>query len=63
MKKPALEALPGFKESVPVVFCGLYPVDAGEFDKLRESLSKLRLNDTSFHHEVESSAALGLGFR
>jgi GTP-binding protein LepA len=63
MKKPALKALPGFKESVPVVFCGLYPVDAGEFDKLRESLSKLRLNDTSFHHEVESSAALGLGFR
>jgi len=63
MKKPALEALPGFKESIPVVFCGLYPVDAGEFDKLRESLSKLRLNDTSFHHEVESSAALGLGFR
>ena len=63
MKKPALEALPGFKESIPVVFCGLYPVDAGEFDKLRESLSKLRLNDTSFHYEVESSAALGLGFR
>jgi len=63
IKKPALEALPGFKESVPVVFCGLYPVDAGEFDKLRESLSKLRLNDTSFHYEVESSAALGLGFR
>jgi len=63
IKNPALEALPGFKESVPVVFCGLYPVDAGEFDKLRESLSKLRLNDTSFHFEIESSAALGLGFR
>jgi len=63
IKKPASIALPGFKESVPVVFCGLYPVDAGEFDKLRESLSKLRLNDTSFHYEVESSAALGLGFR
>jgi GTP-binding protein LepA len=63
IKKPALKALPGFKESIPVVFCGLYPVDAGEFDKLRESLSKLRLNDTSFHYEVESSAALGLGFR
>ncbi len=63
IKKPAYKALPGFKESVPVVFCGLYPVDAGEFDKLRESLSKLRLNDTSFHYEVESSAALGLGFR
>ena len=63
IKSPALEALPGFKESVPVVFCGLYPVDAGEFNKLRESLSKLRLNDTSFHFEIESSAALGLGFR
>ena len=62
-KAPALEALPGFKESMPVVFCGLYPVDAGDFDKLRESLSKLRLNDTSFHFEMESSAALGLGFR
>jgi len=62
-KKPALKALPGFKESVPVVFCGLYPVDSSEFDKLRESLSKLRLNDTSFHFEMESSAALGLGFR
>jgi GTP-binding protein LepA len=63
LKKPALAALPGFKESIPVVFCGLYPSDAGEFDKLRDSLSKLRLNDTSFHFEMESSAALGLGFR
>jgi len=63
IKAPALEALPGFKESIPVVFCGLYPTDAGEFDKLRESLSKLRLNDTSFHFEIESSPALGLGFR
>ena len=63
IKNPALKALPGFKESIPVVFCGLYPTDAGDFDKLRESLSKLRLNDTSFHFEVESSAALGLGFR
>ena len=61
--KPALKALPGFKESIPVVFCGLYPVDSSEFDKLRESLAKLRLNDTSFHFEMESSAALGLGFR
>ena len=61
--KPALEALPGFKESIPVVFCGLYPTDSSEFDKLRESLSKLKLNDTSFHFEMESSAALGLGFR
>jgi len=63
IKNPALEALPGFKESVPVVFCGLYPTDAGEFEKLKESLSKLRLNDTSFHFEMESSLALGLGFR
>ena len=63
IKNPALKPLPGFKESIPVVFCGLYPTDAGEFDKLRESLSKLRLNDTSFHFEIESSAALGLGFR
>ncbi|MBT3938896.1 MAG: elongation factor 4, partial [Pelagibacterales bacterium] len=63
LKKPALEALAGFKESIPVVFCGLYPTDAGDFDKLRASLSKLRLNDTSFHFEIESSAALGLGFR
>ena len=62
-KKPALEALAGFKESIPVVFCGLYPTDAGDFDKLSASLSKLRLNDTSFHFEIESSAALGLGFR
>ena len=63
LKEPALEALPGFKDSIPVVFCGLYPSDAGDFDKLRGSLSKLRLNDTSFHFEIESSAALGLGFR
>ena len=63
LKNSAAEPLEGFKESIPVVFCGLYPVDAGEFDKLRDSLSKLRLNDTSFHFEIESSAALGLGFR
>ncbi len=63
IRNPTEKALPGFKESIPVVFCGLYPTDAGDFDKLRDSLSKLRLNDTSFHFEVESSAALGLGFR
>ncbi len=63
IRKPALDPLPGFKESIPVVFCGLYPTDAGEFDKLRDSLVKLQLNDTSFHFEMESSAALGLGFR
>jgi GTP-binding protein LepA len=62
-KKPAAEALPGFKEVQPVVFCGLFPVDANDFDKLRESISKLRLNDASFSFETESSAALGFGFR
>jgi GTP-binding protein LepA len=62
-KRPAAEALPGFKPSVPVVFCGLYPIDAGAFPELRESLAKLRLNDASFHFEMESSAALGFGFR
>ncbi len=62
-KRPADEALEGFKPSVPVVFCGLFPVDAGQFEDLRDSLAKLHLNDASFHYETESSAALGLGFR
>ncbi len=62
-KRPAAEALPGFKEVQPVVFCGLFPVDAADFEKLRESISKLRLNDASFSFEAESSAALGFGFR
>jgi GTP-binding protein LepA len=62
-RKPATEMLAGFKPSVPVVFCGLFPADAAEFEQLRESLSKLRLNDSSFHFEPESSAALGFGFR
>jgi GTP-binding protein LepA len=62
-KKPAAEALPGFKEVQPVVFCGLFPTDAADFEKLRESISKLRLNDASFSFETESSAALGFGFR
>ena len=60
---PAAAALPGFKASVPVVWCGLYPVDADDFEKLRDSLGKLRLNDASFHFEPETSAALGFGFR
>ncbi|WP_380873664.1 elongation factor 4 [Sphingomonas sp. DBB INV C78] len=62
-KKPAAEALPGFKEVQSVVFCGLFPVDANDFEKLRESISKLRLNDASFTFEMETSAALGFGFR
>jgi len=62
-RKPATEPLAGFKPSVPVVFCGLFPADAAEFEQLRESLSKLRLNDASFHFEPETSAALGFGFR
>jgi GTP-binding protein LepA len=62
-KRPAAVALPGFKEVQPVVFCGLFPVDAADFEKLRESISKLRLNDASFSFETESSAALGFGFR
>jgi GTP-binding protein LepA len=62
-KNPCAEPLPGFKPSVPVVFCGLFPVDAANFEDLRESLAKLRLNDASFQFEPESSAALGFGFR
>ncbi|WP_291297858.1 translation elongation factor 4 [Elioraea sp.] len=62
-RSPAAEALAGFKPSVPVVWCGLYPTDADDFEKLRESLGKLRLNDASFHYEPETSAALGFGFR
>jgi GTP-binding protein LepA len=62
-KKPAAEPLPGFKEVQPVVFCGLFPTDAADFEKLRDSLYKLRLNDASFSFEMETSAALGFGFR
>ncbi len=62
-KKPAAEPLPGFKEVQPVVFCGLFPTDANDFEKLRDSISKLRLNDASFSFEMETSAALGFGFR
>jgi len=63
VKGGAKQALPGFKEVQPVVFCGLFPVDAADFEKLRESIGKLRLNDASFSFEMESSAALGFGFR
>lgn len=62
-RRPANEPLPGFKPSVPVVFCGLYPSESADFDNLRESLAKLALNDASFQFETESSAALGFGFR
>ncbi|MCB1531702.1 MAG: translation elongation factor 4 [Alphaproteobacteria bacterium] len=62
-KRPCAEKLPGFKPSIPMVFCSFYPADAGDFEKLRESLGKVRLNDASLHYEMESSQALGLGFR
>lgn len=62
-KGGATEALPGYKEVQSVVFCGLFPVDAADFEKLRESIGKLRLNDASFTFEMENSAALGFGFR
>ena len=57
------EALPGFKPSKPVVFCGLFPVDSSEYQKLKDGLAKLQLNDASFSYDPESSSALGLGFR
>ncbi len=63
VKNGALKALAGFKEVQSVVFCGIFPVDAADFEKLRESIAKLRLNDASFTFETESSAALGFGFR
>ncbi|WP_417671117.1 translation elongation factor 4 [Roseibium sp.] len=62
-KKPCDEALPGFKPAQPVVFCGLFPVDANDFEDLRSAMGKLRLNDASFSYEMETSAALGFGFR
>ena len=62
-KRPCKEALPGFKDVQSVVFCGLFPVDAAEFETLRSAMSKLRLNDASFSYEMETSAALGFGFR
>ena len=61
--KPLKEALPGFKPSKPVVFCGLFPVDSSDYQKLKDGLGKLQLNDASFSYEAESSSALGLGFR
>ena len=62
-RRPCSEALPGFKPSVPVVFCGLFPIDTADFPALRDALEKLSLNDSSFSFEAETSAALGFGFR
>ena len=62
-KKGADKALPGFKPAQPVVFCGLFPVDANDFEPLRDAIEKLALNDASFSYEMETSAALGFGFR
>jgi GTP-binding protein LepA len=62
-RRPAAEALPGFKEIKPMVFAGLYPVDADQYAELRDALEKLRLNDASFFYEPETSTALGFGFR
>jgi GTP-binding protein LepA len=62
-KRPTPQMLPGFKPAQPVVFCGLFPVDAADFDDLRAAMGKLRLNDASFSFEMETSAALGFGFR
>jgi GTP-binding protein LepA len=62
-KRPAAEALAGFRDVQPVVFCGLFPVDAADFEDLRAAIGRLRLNDASFSYEMETSAALGFGFR
>lgn len=62
-RKPCAERLPGFRPTQPVVFCGLFPVDAADFEDLRTAVGKLRLNDASFTFEMETSAALGFGFR
>jgi GTP-binding protein LepA len=62
-RRPAAAALPGFRDVQPVVFCGLFPVDAADFEDLRAAIGRLRLNDASFSYEMETSAALGFGFR
>jgi GTP-binding protein LepA len=62
-RRPAAEPLPGFRPAQPVVFCGLFPVDAADFEELRAAIGKLRLNDAAFTYEMETSAALGFGFR
>src|SRR3979490_3318576 len=62
-RKPVSEPLPGFRPAIPVLFCGLFPVDAAQFEDLRAAMGRLRLNDASFSYEMETSAALGFGFR
>lgn len=62
-KKPCAEALPGFKPSIPVVFCSIFPVDSSQYEALKDALAKLKLNDASIDYQNENSAALGLGFR
>ena len=62
-KNPCSEALPGFKPSIPVVFCSIFPVDSSQYDALKDALAKLKLNDASINYQNENSAALGLGFR
>jgi GTP-binding protein LepA len=62
-RRPTQTMLPGFQPSIPVVWCGLFPIDANDFERLRDGLGKLALNDASFHYETETSAALGFGFR
>jgi GTP-binding protein LepA len=62
-RKPVTAPLPGFRPAIPVVFCGLFPVDAADFENLRAAMGRLRLNDASFTYEMETSAALGFGFR
>jgi GTP-binding protein LepA len=62
-RRPVATPLPGFRPAIPVVFCGLFPVDAAKFEDLRAAMGKLRLNDASFSYEMETSAALGFGFR
>ncbi len=62
-RKPAAEALPGFKECHPMVFSGFYPIDASDYEEFAKALARLKLNDASFHYEQENSAALGFGFR
>ena len=63
VRRPTTAALPGFRPSVPVVFCGLFPVESSDYERLREGLAKLGLNDSSFHYDAETSPALGFGFR